>query len=98
MSKVIARVNKNQGETSHKCQGLVYAPLGKEKQWKTKELEEESFSERYKEEYRGGLKSTESEHRGFVPEKNFSDCLQSSPEEKLITSPKRKISESWEKL
>ncbi|KAK1340204.1 hypothetical protein QTO34_018769 [Cnephaeus nilssonii] len=58
MSKVIAGANKNQeDEKSGKWE--VYAPPGKEKQRKTEELEEESFSERSKKEDRGGLKRTE---------------------------------------
>ncbi|XP_028367877.1 thyroid hormone receptor-associated protein 3 isoform X2 [Phyllostomus discolor] len=99
MSKVIAGTNKNQEEEkSGKWEGLVYAPPGKEKQRKTEELEEESFSERSKKEDRGGLKRTESGHRGFVPEKNFRVTAYKAVQEKSSSPPTRKTSESREKL
>ncbi|XP_024410346.1 thyroid hormone receptor-associated protein 3 isoform X2 [Desmodus rotundus] len=99
MSKVIAGTNKNQEEEkSGKWEGLVYAPPGKEKQRKTEELEEESFSERSKKEDRGGLKRTESGHRGFVPEKNFRVTAYKAVQEKSSSPPLRKTSESREKL
>ncbi|XP_054427948.1 thyroid hormone receptor-associated protein 3 [Pteronotus mesoamericanus] len=99
MSKVIAGTNKNQEEEkSGKWEGLVYAPPGKEKQRKTEELEEESFSERSKKEDRGGLKRTESGHRGFVPEKNFRVTAYKAVQEKSSSPPPRKTSESREKL
>nr|XP_003415546.1 thyroid hormone receptor-associated protein 3 [Loxodonta africana] len=95
MSKVIAGVNKNQEEEkSGKWEGLVYAPPGKEKQRKTEELEEESFSERSKKEDRGGTKRTESGHRGFVPEKNFRVTAYKAVQEKSSSPPPRKTSES----
>ncbi|XP_045714790.1 thyroid hormone receptor-associated protein 3 isoform X1 [Phyllostomus hastatus] len=98
MSKVIG-TNKNQEEEkSGKWEGLVYAPPGKEKQRKTEELEEESFSERSKKEDRGGLKRTESGHRGFVPEKNFRVTAYKAVQEKSSSPPLRKTSESREKL
>ncbi|XP_006094215.1 thyroid hormone receptor-associated protein 3 isoform X1 [Myotis lucifugus] len=97
MSKVIAGANKNQeDEKSGKWE--VYAPSGKEKQRKTEELEEESFSERSKKEDRGGLKRTESGHRGFVPEKNFRVTAYKAVQEKSSSPPPRKTSESREKL
>ncbi|KAM5323879.1 thyroid hormone receptor-associated protein 3 isoform 2-T4 [Glossophaga mutica] len=97
MSKVIAGTNKNQEEEkSGKWEGLVYAPPGKEKQRKTEELEEESFSERSKKEDR--LKRTESGHRGFVPEKNFRVTAYKAVQEKSSSPPSRKTSESREKL
>ncbi|XP_008149351.2 thyroid hormone receptor-associated protein 3 [Eptesicus fuscus] len=97
MSKVIAGANKNQeDEKSGKWE--VYAPPGKEKQRKTEELEEESFSERSKKEDRGGLKRTESGHRGFVPEKNFRVTAYKAVQEKSSSPPPRKTSESREKL
>uniref|UniRef100_K9IPI9 Putative thyroid hormone receptor-associated protein 3 n=1 Tax=Desmodus rotundus TaxID=9430 RepID=K9IPI9_DESRO len=99
MSKVITGTNKNQEEEkSGKWEGLVYAPPGKEKQRKTEELEEESFSERSKKEDRGGLKRTESGHRGFVPEKNFRVTAYKAVQEKSSSPPLRKTSESREKL
>ncbi|XP_029802150.1 thyroid hormone receptor-associated protein 3 [Suricata suricatta] len=99
MSKVIAGANKNQEEEkSSKWEGLVYAPPGKEKQRKTEELEEESFSERSKKEDRGGPKRTESGHRGFVPEKNFRVTAYKAVQEKSSSPPPRKTSESREKL
>uniref|UniRef100_A0A8P0T1T9 Thyroid hormone receptor associated protein 3 n=2 Tax=Canis lupus familiaris TaxID=9615 RepID=A0A8P0T1T9_CANLF len=99
MSKVIAGANKNQEEEkSGKWEGLVYAPPGKEKQRKTEELEEESFSERSKKEDRGGPKRTESGHRGFVPEKNFRVTAYKAVQEKSSSPPLRKTSESREKL
>lgn len=99
MSKVIAGANKNQEEEkSGKWEGLVYAPPGKEKQRKTEELEEESFSERSKKEDRGGPKRTESGHRGFVPEKNFRVTAYKAVQEKSSSPPPRKTSESREKL
>ncbi|XP_037005727.2 thyroid hormone receptor-associated protein 3 [Artibeus jamaicensis] len=99
MSKVIAGANKNQEEEkSGKWEGLVYAPPGKEKQRKTEELEEESFSERSKKEDRGGLKRTEGGHRGFVPEKNFRVTAYKAVQEKSSSPPPRKTSESREKL
>lgn len=99
MSKVIAGTNKNQEEEkSGKWEGLVYAPPGKEKQRKTEELEEESFSERSKKEDRGGPKRTESGHRGFVPEKNFRVTAYKAVQEKSSSPPPRKTSESREKL
>ncbi|KAM8790037.1 thyroid hormone receptor-associated protein 3 [Rhynchonycteris naso] len=99
MSKVIAGANKNQDdEKSGKWEGLVYAPSGKEKQRKTEELEDESFSERSKKEDRGGLKRTESGHRGFVPEKNFRVTAYKAVQEKSSSPPPRKTSESREKL
>ncbi|XP_004678857.1 PREDICTED: thyroid hormone receptor-associated protein 3 isoform X1 [Condylura cristata] len=98
MSKVIG-ANKNQEEEkSGKWEGLVYAPSGKEKQRKTEELEEESFSERSKKEDRGGSKRTESGHRGFVPEKNFRVTAYKAVQEKSSSPPPRKTSESREKL
>ncbi|XP_070260834.1 thyroid hormone receptor-associated protein 3 [Myotis yumanensis] len=97
MSKVIAGANKTQeDEKSGKWE--VYAPSGKEKQRKTEELEEESFSERSKKEDRGGLKRTESGHRGFVPEKNFRVTAYKAVQEKSSSPPPRKTSESREKL
>nr|KAF6508597.1 thyroid hormone receptor associated protein 3 [Rousettus aegyptiacus] len=99
MSKVITGANKNQEEEkSGKWEGLVYAPPGKEKQRKTEELEEESFSERSKKEDRGGPKRTESGHRGFVPEKNFRVTAYKAAQEKSSSPPPRKTSESREKL
>ncbi|XP_045404210.1 thyroid hormone receptor-associated protein 3 [Lemur catta] len=99
MSKVIAGANKNQEEEkSGKWEGLVYAPSGKEKQRKTEELEEESFSERSKKEDRGGTKRTESGHRGFVPEKNFRVTAYKAVQEKSSSPPSRKSSESRDKL
>ncbi|XP_036888543.1 thyroid hormone receptor-associated protein 3 isoform X2 [Sturnira hondurensis] len=98
MSKVIAGANKNQEEEKGKWEGLVYAPPGKEKQRKTEELEEESFSERSKKEDRGGLKRTEGGHRGFVPEKNFRVTAYKAVQEKSSSPPPRKTSESREKL
>ncbi|EPY79801.1 thyroid hormone receptor-associated protein 3 [Camelus ferus] len=98
MSKVIAGANKNQEEEkSGKWEGLVYAPPGKEKQRKTEELDEESFSERSKKEDRGP-KRTESGHRGFVPEKNFRVTAYKAVQEKSSSPPPRKTSESREKL
>ncbi|XP_036300104.1 thyroid hormone receptor-associated protein 3 isoform X2 [Pipistrellus kuhlii] len=97
MSKVIAGANKNQeDEKSGKWE--VYAPSGKEKQRKTEELEEDSFSERSKKEDRGGVKRTESGHRGFVPEKNFRVTAYKAVQEKSSSPPPRKTSESREKL
>ena len=99
MSKVIAGASKNQEEEkSGKWEGLVYAPPGKEKQRKTEELEEESFSERSKKEERGGSKRSESGHRGFVPEKNFRVTAYKAVQEKSSSPPPRKTSESREKL
>lgn len=99
MSKVIAGANKGQEEEkSGKWEGLVYAPPGKEKQRKTEELEEESFSERSKKEDRGGTKRTESGHRGFVPEKNFRVTAYKAVQEKSSSPPPRKTSESRDKL
>lgn len=99
MSKVIAGANKSQEEEkSGKWEGLVYAPPGKEKQRKTEELEEESFSERSKKEDRGGTKRTESGHRGFVPEKNFRVTAYKAVQEKSSSPPPRKTSESRDKL
>ncbi|XP_004402719.1 PREDICTED: thyroid hormone receptor-associated protein 3 [Odobenus rosmarus divergens] len=99
MSKALAGANKNQEEEkSGKWEGLVYAPPGKEKQRKTEELEEESFSERSKKEDRGGPKRTESGHRGFVPEKNFRVTAYKAVQEKSSSPPPRKTSESREKL
>ncbi|MBV96953.1 Thyroid hormone receptor-associated protein 3, partial [Eschrichtius robustus] len=99
MSKVVAGANKNQDEEkSGKWEGLMYAPPGKEKQRKTEELEEESFSERSKKEDRGGPKRTESGHRGFVPEKNFRVTAYKAVQEKSSSPPPRKTSESREKL
>ncbi|XP_006736608.1 thyroid hormone receptor-associated protein 3 [Mirounga angustirostris] len=99
MSKALAGANKNQEEEkSGKWEGLVYAPPGKEKQRKTEELEEESFSERSKKEDRGGSKRTESGHRGFVPEKNFRVTAYKAVQEKSSSPPPRKTSESREKL
>ena len=99
MSKVIAGASKNQEEEkSGKWEGLVYAPPGKEKQRKTEELEEESFSERSKKEDRGGSKRSESGHRGFVPEKNFRVTAYKAVQEKSSSPPPRKTSESREKL
>ncbi|KAM6219261.1 thyroid hormone receptor-associated protein 3 [Rhynchocyon petersi] len=95
MSKVISGANKNQEEEkSGKWEGLVYAPPGKEKQRKTEELDEESFSERSKKEDRGGTKRTESGHRGFVPEKNFRVTAYKAVHEKSSSPPPRKTSES----
>lgn len=99
MSKVITGTNKNQEEEkSGKWEGLVYAPPGKEKQRKTEELEDESFSERSKKEDRGGSKRTESGHRGFVPEKNFRVTAYKAIQEKSSSPPPRKTSESRDKL
>ncbi|XP_017356538.1 thyroid hormone receptor-associated protein 3 [Cebus imitator] len=96
MSKVIG-ANKNQEEEkSGKWEGLVYAPPGKEKQRKTEELEEESFSERSKKEDRG--KRTEGGHRGFVPEKNFRVTAYKAVQDKSSSPPPRKTSESRDKL
>ncbi|XP_006867598.1 PREDICTED: thyroid hormone receptor-associated protein 3 [Chrysochloris asiatica] len=99
MSKVIAGANKTQEEEkSSKWEGLVYAPPGKEKQRKTEELEEESFSERSKKEDRGGAKRSETGHRGFVPEKNFRVTAYKAVHEKSSSPPPRKTSESRDKL
>lgn len=69
MFKVIG-VNKNQEEEKlGKWEGLVYVFLGKEKQRKIEELEEEFFLERFKKEDWG--KRSEGGYRGFVFEKNF---------------------------
>uniref|UniRef100_A0A2K5CQ20 Thyroid hormone receptor associated protein 3 n=1 Tax=Aotus nancymaae TaxID=37293 RepID=A0A2K5CQ20_AOTNA len=96
MSKVIG-ANKNQEEEkSGKWEGLVYAPPGKEKQRKTEELEEESFSERSKKEDRG--KRTEGGHRDFVPEKNFRVTAYKAVQDKSSSPPPRKTSESRDKL
>ncbi|XP_073936659.1 thyroid hormone receptor-associated protein 3 [Castor canadensis] len=97
MSKVIAGASKNQEEEkSGKWEGLVYT--GKEKQRKTEELEEESFTERSKKEERGGAKRMESGHRGFVPEKNFRVTAYKAVQEKSSSPPPRKTSESRDKL
>ncbi|XP_049630626.1 thyroid hormone receptor-associated protein 3 isoform X1 [Suncus etruscus] len=99
MSKVITGTNKNQEEEkSGKWEGLVYVPPGKEKQRKTEELEDESFSERSKKDDRGGSKRTESGHRGFVPEKNFRVTAYKAIQEKSSSPPPRKTSESRDKL
>lgn len=99
MSKVIEGANKSQEEEkSGKWEGLVYAPPGKEKQRKTEELEEESFSERSKKEDRGGTKRTKSGHRGFVPEKNIRVTTYKAVQEKSSWPPSRKTSESQDKL
>ncbi|XP_040830142.1 thyroid hormone receptor-associated protein 3 [Ochotona curzoniae] len=99
MSKVIAGANKSQEEEkSGKWEGLVYTPPGKDKQRKTEELEEESFSERSKKEDRGGTKRTDSGHRGFVPEKNFRVTAYKAVQEKSSSPPPRKTSESRDKL
>ncbi|XP_049641815.1 thyroid hormone receptor-associated protein 3-like [Suncus etruscus] len=99
MSKVITGTNKNQEEEkSSKWEGLVYVPPGKEKQRKTEELEDQSFSERSKKEDRGDSKRTESGHRGFVPEKNFRETAYKAIQEKSSSLPPRKTSESRDKF
>ncbi|XP_012294994.1 thyroid hormone receptor-associated protein 3 isoform X1 [Aotus nancymaae] len=96
MSKVIGASKNQEEEKSGKWEGLVYAPPGKEKQRKTEELEEESFSERSKKEDRG--KRTEGGHRGFVPEKNFRVTAYKAVQDKSSSPPPRKTSESRDKL
>lgn len=98
MSKVVATSSKSQEEDrSGKWEGVVFLPPGKEKQRKSDEMEEESYSERSKKEERSGSKRAESGHRGFVPEKNFRVTTYKSSQEKSSSPPPRKASEVKEK-
>ncbi|KFW79877.1 Thyroid hormone receptor-associated protein 3 [Manacus vitellinus] len=98
MSKVVTTSSKNQEEDrSGKWEGVVFLPPGKEKQRKSDEMEEESYSERSKKEERPGSKRAEPGHRGFVPEKNFRVTTYKSSQEKSSSPPPRKPSEVKEK-
>ncbi|NWQ60711.1 TR150 protein, partial [Neopipo cinnamomea] len=98
MSKVVATSSKNQEEDrSGKWEGVVFLPPGKEKQRKSDEMEEESYSERSKKEERPGSKRAEPGHKGFVPEKNFRVTTYKSSQEKSSSPPPRKPSEVKEK-
>ncbi|NXU49821.1 TR150 protein, partial [Turnix velox] len=100
MSKVVATSSKNQEEDrSGKWEGVVFLPPGKEKQRKSEEMEEESYSDRSKKEERPReSKRAEPGHRGFVPEKNFRVTTYKSSQEKSSSPPPRKTSEVKEKL
>uniref|UniRef100_A0A8C9EZ54 Thyroid hormone receptor associated protein 3 n=1 Tax=Pavo cristatus TaxID=9049 RepID=A0A8C9EZ54_PAVCR len=98
MSKVVATSSKSQEEDRQgKWEGVVFLPPGKEKQRKSEEMEEESYSERSKKEERPASKRAEPGHRGFVPEKNFRVTTYKTSQEKSSSPPPRKASEVKEK-
>ncbi|XP_042741088.1 thyroid hormone receptor-associated protein 3 isoform X2 [Lagopus muta] len=98
MSKVVAASSKSQEEDRQgKWEGVVFLPPGKEKQRKSEEMEEESYSERSKKEERPASKRAEPGHRGFVPEKNFRVTTYKTSQEKSSSPPPRKASEVKEK-
>ncbi|XP_019368101.1 PREDICTED: thyroid hormone receptor-associated protein 3 [Gavialis gangeticus] len=98
MSKVVATTSKNQDEDRPgKWEGVVFLPSAKEKQRKTEEVEEETYSERSKKEEKVASKRGETGHRGFVPEKNFRVTTYKANQEKSTSPPPRKASETKDK-